>query len=273
MVRVQVLLFIILAVSALPVMAQDGNPCQESILEYSTENYEAALGLFNDCIENNSPPEGVYLLRGITHLELKNIDEALADFEAYVDANPEDYTAYYSVADKLEEANLFRYAIDYIETALELNAECAECYYVRAQANFEADKFEDAIDDYTRTIELEPDFPDFAYYNRGSAKYNLQRFEDAVEDYTLHIERFPEDARGYQQRGDTYWQMKEYDKAIDDYYEFQERNSGELTQRMQDRIDERNDPLNGIPPLAFLGAFVIIGAYIMWRARREDRKP
>ena len=272
MIRIGCLLIAFLALFPSTVAAQDDEPCRSALLEYSAGNYETALEMWDLCLESETPYSAAYLLRGSTHLELRDIDAALADFQSYVDASPENYAAYYEVADFLEDDNLYLYAIDFINIALDLNPECAECYYVRARSNFEAERFEDAIKDYTSTIELDPEYPDYVYYNRGSANYNLQQYEKAIADYSQHIEVFPDDAAGYRKRGDSYWLLNEKEKAIEDYYAFQERNGGKLTQLMQDRIDEQNNPFNGIPPLVFLGGFVLAAAYLMWRARYEDKK-
>ena len=50
--------------------------------------------------------------------------------------------------------------------------------------------FSDAIEDYTKAIELDPDYAD-AYNNRGYAYYLLEQYGKALNDYDKAIELDP----------------------------------------------------------------------------------
>ena len=63
----------------------------------------------------------------------------------------------------------------------ELNQECAEMYYNRGLAHSKKGEVELAIADYTKAIELKPDYTD-AYYNRGGAFLRLGEREKAKSD-------------------------------------------------------------------------------------------
>ena len=63
----------------------------------------------------------------------------------------------------------------------EVNKECAETYYNRGLAHSKKGELELAIADYTKAIELKPDYAD-AYYSRGGAFLRLGEREKAEAD-------------------------------------------------------------------------------------------
>ena len=63
----------------------------------------------------------------------------------------------------------------------EHNQECAEAYYNRGLAHSKNGELELAIEDYTKAIELKPDYAD-AYYYRGGAWLRLGEHEKAKLD-------------------------------------------------------------------------------------------
>ena len=62
-----------------------------------------------------------------------------------------------------------------------LNKECAKTYYNRGVAHSKKGELERAIADYTKAIELKPDYAD-AYYSRGGAWLRLGKREEAKSD-------------------------------------------------------------------------------------------
>ena len=63
----------------------------------------------------------------------------------------------------------------------ELNQECAEMYYNRGLAHSKKGEVELAIKNYTKAIELKPDYAD-AYYRRSKAWLRLGETEKAKSD-------------------------------------------------------------------------------------------
>ena len=63
----------------------------------------------------------------------------------------------------------------------DVNKECAETYYNRGLAHSKNGEFDKAIADYTKAIELKPDYAD-AYYRRSKAWLHLGEIEKAKAD-------------------------------------------------------------------------------------------
>ena len=63
----------------------------------------------------------------------------------------------------------------------ELNQECAEMYYNRGLAHSKKGEVELAIKNYTKAIELNPDYAD-AYYRRSKIWLHLGKTEKAKSD-------------------------------------------------------------------------------------------
>ena len=66
----------------------------------------------------------------------------------------------------------------------EHNQECAETYYNRGLAHSEKGEVELAIEDYTKAIELKPDFAD-AYFKRSRAWLRIGEEEKAKSDMRI----------------------------------------------------------------------------------------
>lgn len=257
---------------AQPVRAWQDENCSTGVEYYFTDHYEQALDYLNKCIEDGNFEAYYYLARGVSHLHLNHTDAALADFQVYVETSTEPYR-HYIVGDHLEDVDLYRYAFDYLDKAIELNPEHAAAYYERAEVHFQRDDWQAAIEDYDRVLALtEDEGVYYTYYNRSAALYNLKRFEESIEDVTVHIDQYPDDADGYQQRGDAYWEIRKFDEAVADYQHYETLN-GSLVPYMQERLDERRNPLRRYTGVLFVAGFVLIAGLVFWRARREDRQP
>ena len=84
-------------------------------------------------------------------------------------------------------------------------------------AKYDLKDYNGAISDYTKAIELDPDYAD-AYNNRGLSKFKLEDYKGAIADYTKVIELKPDDAATfYNSRGILKKKLKDYDGAITDY--------------------------------------------------------
>ncbi len=75
-----------------------------------------------------------------------------------------------------------------------------------------------AIQDFTRAIELDPEYAE-AYLDRGVAKKKLGNYKEAINDYTKAIELNPEYASAYNNRANAEYSLNDYSGAVKDYDE------------------------------------------------------
>jgi tetratricopeptide (TPR) repeat protein len=107
-------------------------------------------------------------------------------------------------------------AIEDYSKAIELNPQYADAYSNRGNAYYDKRNYDQAIEDYSKAIELNPQYA-IAYYNRGNAYYNKRNYDQAIEDYSKAIELNPQYADAYSNRGNAYYDKRNYDQAIEDY--------------------------------------------------------
>ena len=89
-------------------------------------------------------------------------------------------------------------------------------YYMYAEIYSLGGEYALAIVNYTKSIELQPDYA-AAYYGRGWSYYKQKNYDKAIVDYNTAIELSLNDALIYVSRGDAYRMKKDYDRSIADY--------------------------------------------------------
>ncbi len=89
-------------------------------------------------------------------------------------------------------------------------------YNNRGTTYFNMEDYQAALADYTRAIELNPQFA-AAYWNRGISYYDLEDYQAALADFTRAIELNPEDAAAYYNRANIYDDLEDYHAALADY--------------------------------------------------------
>jgi tetratricopeptide (TPR) repeat protein len=95
--------------------------------------------------------------------------------------------------------------------------------YGQGKAYYDQDDHSQAISEYSRAIELQPDYAE-AYIGRGEAYQAQCDWSKAKADYTQAIavldeaiRRNPKDAEAYYQRGRAYQHLTDRDRAIADF--------------------------------------------------------
>ena len=77
-------------------------------------------------------------------------------------------------------------AIIYLNEAIEIEPNDVRFYISRGTFK-EHENCEDAIEDYTKAIEIDPNYH-FAYFNRARVKRELGDYQGAIDDYSKIIE-------------------------------------------------------------------------------------
>ena len=91
----------------------------------------------------------------------------------------------------------------------------AEDYHYSAFRHQLEFHYQEAIKDYSKAIELEPDYY-LRYSFRADCYKELKQYDLAIKDYSKAIELDPEDYWNYVHRADYYKELKQYELAIKD---------------------------------------------------------
>ena len=82
------------------------------------------------------------------------------------------------------------FAQDTIRAITLMPSQDAERFFNNGTAKFNAKLYVDALPDFTKAIELKPDF-EKAYYSRGLCRVELIMYKIAIEDFMKSIELNP----------------------------------------------------------------------------------
>jgi tetratricopeptide (TPR) repeat protein len=95
-------------------------------------------------------------------------------------------------------------------------ANLATAFYNRGNAYGKKGDDDSAIADYSRAIQLRPDYAK-AFHNRGDAYMRKGDYDRAIADFSQAIQFEPEYARAFGNRGFAYMRKRDYDHAIADF--------------------------------------------------------
>ena len=150
--------------------------------------------------------------RGNANLDLKKYDEASADYAAAIKLDPRHALAYSSRAHLHMAHNKPDDAISDFTKALELDPSNPEPYYNRAVVYNSKREFAKALADYDKYIPAMQGnavYQADGHINRGIIHAQLGNRDDALRDFTKVIELRPDYPNGYRARAMLYREMNQ----------------------------------------------------------------
>lgn len=103
----------------------------------------------------------------------------------------------------------------------------ARTFFKRGQANIADNQINYAFYDFSRTIELRPEFLS-AYTYRAAISVSMNKFKDAIEDYDKFIELSKNKSQGYLNKAIVYAKMKRYNKSLKEYTNYLKINNQDV---------------------------------------------
>ena len=184
------------------------------MLKYQGQ-YQEAIESFNNAIQKSEDDFALaWRSRGETLALLNRYEEALVSFDQALRIKPRDFALNTSRGKVLQELQRKTEAISAYGRAIEINPHPL-IYYNRAAIRLELGDYQKALADYSKAIELKPDYAE-AYYYRGLTNYNLGAYEEAVFNYTKAIGLKPDYLEAYNKRGSTRYVLGDSEGAIND---------------------------------------------------------
>ncbi len=166
-----------------------------------------------------------YYIHSKTELAEGNIDGAIADLTAAIQADSNMVEAYIRRGDIYMQIGDYNSAMNDFNVALSIDASNPVAYYDRALLNIRLEDFNAAMNDINNALATYNSNPNEVlqlrdlYAKRGQLNLWMKNWEGAIADYTNSLAR-PEgtvSSAVYAERAEAYTAMGEYALAINDY--------------------------------------------------------
>ena len=197
------------------------------------KKFDEALQEFDMAIAINSKFAEAYLKRGIAYAWKGDGDRALTEYNEAIRLRPRYAEAYYYRGMRINNIGYFKLAdadynldsssIDYFDRAIadytraiQINPNYLDAYFARAESYSNKEDYDLAIADYTSMLRINPNSAD-AYIARGTMYVLKNDHERAIAEYTSAIRIDPNYAEAYKNRGDVYIGKGDHDRAKADY--------------------------------------------------------
>lgn len=114
-------------------------------------------------------------------------------------------------------------AIDNFTKTLNLSPNFANGFVYRGLSYYNKKEYASAMQDYNKAIILDP-VNKIAFFNRGLVYYARTEYDAAIKDFITILNLDPTYINAYQYRGLSYYAKAQYDLAIQDYTRFLNQN-------------------------------------------------
>lgn len=151
-----------------------------------TGNLKSALVDYSHAL-NIRQSDKIFYERGAIELALKAFSEAIRDFTAAIEINPQFARAYNERGVAFLANNMLEEAKNDFTRAYELNDKILTALEKIGEINMFQSQFEQALENFNKLISLKPDYPK-AYFNRGKVYEYLKMHEKALQDYSKGVE-------------------------------------------------------------------------------------
>ena len=139
------------------------------------KKYDLAISDFTEAIKLDSTDMASFIDRGLSQMHAGNLEKAKEDFNYVVVKNNNNgmmEASLYWLARINYSQGKFEEVIKNCDRYFIINAKDPELYFIRGTANDMLRNFEQSIIDYSKAIELKPNYVE-SIANRGTAKINL----------------------------------------------------------------------------------------------------
>jgi tetratricopeptide (TPR) repeat protein len=180
---------------------------------HSSGDYENAIKAFSSCIQMDPSNARAFLNRGISYECINNIKAAFADYGKAIELRPEDGKGYY-IRGMLLWRECDAMAISDLEKSAERGYKPAKDFLSKRasqkspQENIDQSLKEEVIRIFTESIHSAPSNAG-AYLNRGMAYERINHMQQAIADYSKAIELAPDYAKAYYARGTLLWHLED----------------------------------------------------------------
>jgi tetratricopeptide (TPR) repeat protein len=181
--------------------------------------YDKAIASYDEAL---TAPEiaddieaSIYSDRGVAKWRLKQLKEAIDDFNKSIQLSPDNATVYNNRGNALMDLGHPDEAVKDFDRAIALSPNYGAAHNNRGNAHAALGQYDQAFQDYRKAVELMPQSA-VPFNGRGEAHEALKRYHAAVRDLTRAVTLNPKYAAAYHNRADAYLAVEMYKEAADD---------------------------------------------------------
>ncbi|KAJ3043774.1 TOM (translocase of outer membrane) complex component [Rhizophlyctis rosea] len=187
----------------------------------ATRNWAEAYQFSVQSIENgNFSTQNLkalaYNLRGTFNFLKGDIEEAMADLEKALDADPKNVNSIIKKASIYMERGSVTEAAGEFERAEQVDANDPDLYYHRGQVRFLTQDNEGAIADYKKSLAIDDNFV-YAYIQLGVGQYKLGDVGTAMATFKKATKKFKDSGEVYNYHGEILLDTQRYSDALDNF--------------------------------------------------------
>jgi hypothetical protein len=164
-----------------PFDAERGRWNSNALALKASGKFAQALESYNHCLELDDRPQ-YRSNRGVLLQEMGRLDEALADHDRALAAEPTYAQGHYNRGNALQALNRLEDALCAYDTCIALLPSFAPAYSNKADALRDLGRFDVSLASYEQALSLAPDLPD-ARFNRALVLLLLGQFEEGLSHY------------------------------------------------------------------------------------------
>jgi len=177
------------------------------------KDWKDSFTLFTDLIEKNPNHGHPHLIRGITHVQFGNLQQALDDYTESIRLRPADAKTWANRSSVRGMLGDISGALDDANRSLEIWPNYTNGLNNRATAYFFSNNFEKAIADYTRLIDKDPNNAEL-FRRRILANEKLNNTDGLLQDYLRLTELEPSNHINFAKAGEMYYRLEDNENAI-----------------------------------------------------------
>ena len=173
-----------------------------------------ALESFKQAIKLNPNFIKAYLGLGDAHVSLREYAKAAGDYGKVISMRPDKARlAYFKRGEINFLLGQLQQAMADFQAAIEIDPNYADAHMSLGNTFFKLKSYEQAIAYYDRVLEANPD-RDLAAFRRGRSYYILKEFPEAIRDFSYAIDLQPSNVEAYYYRGLAYSQPSIADETL-----------------------------------------------------------
>jgi len=150
-------------------------------------------------------------------IDQKKYDEAIVEYQSFLEKNPSAYQVNFSIGNCYFEKGEYEKAIEQYEKFLQNEPEALAVLSRTAEALIKKGDLEKAIPYFEKIIEKQPDDP-FSYYNIAEIYFNAGRPENAVEFYKKAVSLKPDWEKPVIKLAYAHMNLNQIERAVE-YFE------------------------------------------------------